>query len=382
MDTEAAAAFWSYVHKDNDAEGGRIVQLAHDLEEQYGILTGGKLTLFLDKDKIEWGDELRDGIDRALAGTTFFVPIITPRYFQSDECRRELIVFSQETKRLRVESLLLPVYYVEVPELFAKDEPSDSAMRLVSEHKHEDWRSLSLEEVSSTAYRKGVRRLAERLVKVVQELTQETQVSASEHAGHSTTTRDINADDDAPGLIELLAEGEAAMPEWNRIIEAASPEIEQIGNLASEAADQMRASDAKGGGASGKLKVAIALAERLKPHAEATLKLGQENATILVKIDPAITELLSQIEADPETALQTEGAPGFINSIATLAQSGKRNVESLQSLSASLDGTAQASRTLRPPIRDIQRGLRGFVDAQAIYDEWERRLNAIEGLPT
>jgi hypothetical protein len=381
MDTEAAAAFWSYTHKDDEAEGGRIVQLARDLQNQYGVLTGGELTLFLDKDKIEWGDELRARIDQALAGTTFFIPIITPRYFQSNECRRELIVFAQETKRLKVESLLLPIFYVDVHELFAQDEPCDSAMRLVKEHKHEDWRLLCLEDPSSSEYRKGVRRLAERLVSVVQKLTQEPQASdTAEQAGDSSSSiaEDIQADDNEPGLIELLAEGEKAIPKWNKIIEAASPEIEQIGNLATDAATQMGASDAKGGGASGRLRVTIGLAERLKPHAEAILKLGQENATILVKVDPAITELLRQIEADPQAALQTEGAPEFIKSVSTLAQSGKGAVEYLRGMSESFDQTARVSRTLRPPIRDIQRGLRGFMDAQSIYDAWENKLKTIE----
>jgi hypothetical protein len=376
VDSEAAAAFWSYTHTDNQAEGDRIVRLAHDLQSQYGVLMGGKLSLFLDADKIEWGDDLRAQVDLALAGTTFFIPIITPSYFLSDECRRELIVFVQETQRLKVESLLLPIYYTEVPELYAKSvEPADEAMRLVHPYKYEDWRALCLEDTSSAEYRKGVRRLAERLVRVVRQLTEPPEVTITKGTGEAAPPLEPEADDEEPGLVERLAEGEAALPEWAKVIEAASPEIEQLATLASDATERMLAS---GGGASVILKITIDLAERLKPHAAEILKLGQENAAILVKVDPAITALLEKIEADPDQALQTEGVPAFLTDMDTLAHSGKQAVEALRGMSQSFDETARLSRALRPPIRDMQRGLRGFVDAQSIYDAWERRVQAIE----
>jgi TIR domain len=382
MDTEGAAAFWSYTHDDNAAEGERIVQLAHDLQAQYGVLTGGKLRLFLDRDEIGWGDDLRARIDEALADTTFFIPIITPRYFQHTECRRELIAFSQETKRLKVESLLLPIYYVDVPELSAQGDPSDNAMQIVKVPKYEDWRSLCLEDLHSSEYRKGVRKLAQRLVDVVRDLTTQPPTPADDDKGPSPATKmeleHTAKNDEQPGLLELLAEGEEAQPEWIKTAEALSPEITALGTLASEASEEMKKSDSRGGGAGGRLKVAIRLAEKMRPHADAIHKLGQENAAILVKIDPAINTMIDEIEADPKTAFETEGIPGFMESIQSMARNGKQAVESLQGLSTSLDQSAGFSRALRPPIRDIQSGLRGFMDAQAIYDTWDKRIDDIQ----
>jgi hypothetical protein len=48
-------AFWSYVHFDNDADGGRIVALAEDISKQYEMITAESIELFLDKDGLEWG---------------------------------------------------------------------------------------------------------------------------------------------------------------------------------------------------------------------------------------------------------------------------------------------------------------------------------------
>ena len=63
--------FWSYVHADDEAEGERISQLARDVTEQYRMLTGEQLVLFLDKDALNWGDAWRDKIDSSLASVAF-----------------------------------------------------------------------------------------------------------------------------------------------------------------------------------------------------------------------------------------------------------------------------------------------------------------------
>jgi len=94
-----AKGFWSYVHDDDDAEGGRITALARDLSAQYEMLTGESIDLFLDRDDLEWGNDWRATVDGSLAVTAFFIPVLTPRYFSSAECRRELNAFVRKAKR-------------------------------------------------------------------------------------------------------------------------------------------------------------------------------------------------------------------------------------------------------------------------------------------
>lgn len=78
--------FWSYVHADEEAEGGRIARLARDVRDQFQVLTSEPLELFLDRDPLSWGDAWRDKIDSNLASVAFFIPVLTPRYFMSPEC--------------------------------------------------------------------------------------------------------------------------------------------------------------------------------------------------------------------------------------------------------------------------------------------------------
>src|ERR1700735_4185819 len=106
MDSEG---FWSYVHADNEAEGGRIVQLAHDLVAQYEMITAETINLFLDRDTLSWGDNWRLKIDQSLATTAFFVAVLTPRYFTSSECRRELQTYVRGAEQVGIRDLVLPI---------------------------------------------------------------------------------------------------------------------------------------------------------------------------------------------------------------------------------------------------------------------------------
>lgn len=52
----AAGGFWSYVHADDEADAGRVAQLARDVVAQFEMLTGEPIELFLDRDALAWGD--------------------------------------------------------------------------------------------------------------------------------------------------------------------------------------------------------------------------------------------------------------------------------------------------------------------------------------
>src|SRR5690349_8733979 len=112
MAIEAVAGFWSYAHADNKASRGEILQFAEEIGDEFDLMTGRELCIFVDRDDIAWGDNWRERIDTGLKGTTFFMPIITPRYFVREECRRELRLFTSQAKSLGLIEFLLPILYV------------------------------------------------------------------------------------------------------------------------------------------------------------------------------------------------------------------------------------------------------------------------------
>jgi len=75
---EGPVGFWSYVRADNEAADGAILELRNLIINAYALITGDDLTLFVDQENITWGQEWQTRIADSIAGTTFFIPIITP----------------------------------------------------------------------------------------------------------------------------------------------------------------------------------------------------------------------------------------------------------------------------------------------------------------
>lgn len=213
------AGFWSYVRADDENDGGSIVRLADRVMDEYALLSGDSLRLFVDRD-LEWGDEWKRRIDQALQETTFFIPVITPRYFKSDECRRELVKFKSASEEFGVEQLLLPIYYIEVPDI-EDEQPTDALMAYVKSAQRVDLRELRLNNESDAAYRTMVNSLASRLLKIATE-TEAAGATAtpSTESGSGTSSALAHAAGQAPddeggggpsgeiGFLEVLAAGE------------------------------------------------------------------------------------------------------------------------------------------------------------------------------
>jgi hypothetical protein len=365
-----AAGFWSYTRQDDELDGGRILRLANRLRSEFALLTGAELELFIDRDAIEWGEAWRSRIDEALASTTFFIPIITPRYFERPECRRELLAFIGHARSLGLEELLLPILYVQVPALTSEQPPTDEAMSVVSATQWVDWRNLRLEEEDSSKYRQAINGLATRLVDVSERLAERSPASAP------AVTAATGQGDEEPGFVELLAAGEEAMPRWQAVIEQFPPLMEEMNRLGQEATAQVTASDARGGGFAGRLAIAHQLGAALEEPSTKLADLGRLYASELVQIDPAILTLIRSLEENPSEA-QTEEAEQLLDSIHGLAVVAKQNAEVTKELSETYSETATISRALRGPVRKIQQGLRAILDGQSIIDEWDERIKRI-----
>jgi hypothetical protein len=364
-----AAGFWSYTREDDVGDNGRVARLADQLKAEYGLITGDELELFVDRTSLDWGDQWRTRIDEALATTTFFIPVITPRYFRRPECRKELLTFAGHAQSLGVEELLLPLLYVEVPDL--DEDSEDEAIALVAGTQYEDWRNLRLVDENSADYRQGVNRLATRLANISEEVADRPDPLPPQ--GRSTADGDA---DEGPGFLELLAEGEKALPRWERTITAFPDVLEEVATVTEGATDQMSESDARGGGFAARIAITRRLARELDAPAKRIAELGRSYASDLVAIDPAILTLLRWAEEDPDEAATPE-AQEFFTSIQALAQASKEATKELKAFVTALDDASQMTREIRPQARTMREGLRDILDGQAVIDEWERRVSRV-----
>ena len=168
---------------------------------------------FIDRDSIAWGQEWKPRIQESLAQASVFMPIVTRRYFDRQNCRDELLTYHNEAKRLGVQSLVLPV--VVLGQSYLTAENADPAARIIADRQYRDFCEAWIEGPDSPVWRRELVRLAEDLVAVV--------------AGAERTLTDTSPDStatvpspvDRPGSIEL---GEAT----ERMAKEAEPVVIQI----------------------------------------------------------------------------------------------------------------------------------------------------------
>lgn len=370
------AGFWSYAHKDNENAGGRILGLADRLSEAYELLSGEPLLLFTDR-KIGWGEEWEKRIDEELERTTFLIPLVTPSYFRHESCRKELLQFASAAKQFGVEQLLLPIYYVNVPELELDQLPKDEAMAIVKGTQWADARPVRLEDESSAKHRAFVDHLAQRLVEVAAQTESQPSNAPAGPLDRSALPVRIggvqeDSAEEGDGYLELLVKGEEAMPKWVATVQGIAKELTEFGEITQQSVAEMRASSTDSFAA--RLAVANRLADKLDGPADRLESLGSEYSSRLFEVDPAIRTLLRFAHENVETRSDPEFRQ-FAEAISEMVETSLGAMEGVRQLSTLLGENAGFSRELRRPLRRIDGALRNMTDAQAILEEWASQID-------
>jgi cobaltochelatase CobT len=169
MATLTACGFLSYARFDDRHERGRLSLLRERLSGEVQIQTGRPFPIFQDQSDLRWGEPWQDRLDHALDGTSFLIPILTPSFFRSTACRREVGRFLYREQRAGGADRILPIYWVDSRALSHPDGlAGDPIARALAGRQWADWRSLRLEPADSLAWDRAIIGLAmmlrERLV--------------------------------------------------------------------------------------------------------------------------------------------------------------------------------------------------------------------------
>ncbi|MFQ5851497.1 MAG: right-handed parallel beta-helix repeat-containing protein [Candidatus Binatia bacterium] len=155
------AAFMSYVHSDDEHDNRRLTQFCERLSAEVCVQTGKEFPIFQDRKDIQWGQNWKERIEKSLDEIMFLIPIITPSFFNSQDCLDELQQFLEREKELGRNDLILPVYYVDCPLL--NDEAkraTDELAQVIAARQYTDWRDLRFEPFTSSQIRRELARLA------------------------------------------------------------------------------------------------------------------------------------------------------------------------------------------------------------------------------
>lgn len=356
--------FWSYVHRDDDLTFQRVTQLGRDVVDHYASITAEDIELFLDRDDLHWGDKWRGKVDEALSNVAFFVPVITPRYFKSSECRREFQTFLNRAKGLGLTELILPILYIHVPEL-AEDEPSDDLMKVVKDIQWEDWTKLRFADRASGEYQQAAHDLAQELHRRMGVLERVDVVAAIESARSS-------GEGEPEGVIDRLAALEEAMPRWSETLSALTEEIQRIGRIMTQGTEDMEAGEKSGKGFAARLTVARRLATELGEPVDRIAEAGQRFATDLSEIDGGVRTMVEEVVAGNFDVTDDEAVSvdGFFASVRGLALAAQSGLGSVQYMVDSARPLERLSKDMRAPLRKLRTALTSLVQAQQTTDAW------------
>jgi hypothetical protein len=333
------------------------------------MITGESIELFLDRDSLEWGDEWRPKVDASLASIAFFIPVLTPRYFTSAECRRELNFFARRATSLGVRELVMPILYVDVPGLH-DEPPADEAMALVKSFQWDVWTELRFASPLSPEYREAVAKLAARLAEA------NATAERVDVSGAAIALVEDNADEEL-GVIDRMAQAEEVMPKWAETVEKIGEEIENIGVLLQAATDDLNRGDQQGKGLAGRLTVLRRMSKELQEPAKRIGNFGEEFARQLNEVDQGFRVMIerayAEVEADPSSK---EAACEFFAMVRSLADSAEEGLGSMKQMIDAISPAEGMSRDLRPALRTMRQGLTLMYEGREVIRSWVGLIEA------
>jgi len=368
MDDRESIAFWSYAHSDDEHENGRISRLAKLIADEYELLSGEKLEMFTDHD-IKWGEAWKDRVDSALQTTTFFIPILSPGFFRSDECRREFLEFYNKAKSLGVSEYLLALRYIPVRDMVP--DSSEAILAVAAQTQYVPWDALRLMDETSAEYRTAVNSLAVRLLELSEAVSAQPSVTPEEVAEAAVAEDEGRGEIDpydmsTPGSMEVAAAIPEQLSEMTATLDLLVKLAGEFSAPLQEATPRLAATDSF----AEKILIARQVAAQLEGPSKALEDAGAEYTKILLATDPNIRALYDAV--DPES--QEEGLAASLDTTATSLETLVGNArEAARQTSDSISAgrnLAKAMRDLRPALKRYESGQRNIVDGVAILAEW------------
>jgi TIR domain len=144
-DQTELAGFFSYSRKDDERSEGALSRLRARISCELGLQLGRDFRLWQDTVAIPVGDLWEVDINKAIAASSFFIPIVTPGAVVSKYCRFEFEAFLKREAALGRNNLIFPILYVRVPALEKEEEwRRDDVLKIIGARQYIDWQRVRL----------------------------------------------------------------------------------------------------------------------------------------------------------------------------------------------------------------------------------------------
>ena len=172
MPKSPALAFLSYTRKDDEFFGGYITAFRKMLENAVQVVTGEtSFQVFQDIDGIVIGENWEKKLDEAIHGSSFFVPMLSPLFFNSQHCREEVEKFLEHERTLKRSDLILPIYFLTTAKLEKEEEKTkDPLATEFAKRQLFDWRHQANLPLQDPAGREAILALARAVANALERL--------------------------------------------------------------------------------------------------------------------------------------------------------------------------------------------------------------------
>jgi methyl-accepting chemotaxis protein len=154
-------------------------------------------------------------------------------------------------------------------------------------------------------------------------------------------------------------------------------EIEAVGQIMTEATEEIQRLDRAGKGFGGRLHVAKKTARRLAEPSDHLAQLGGTFASQMHQVDGGIRALIQAVaEADPVDADELTPVCEFFSAIRLMAAASEPGLAQVEEMVNQATALETQSRDLRAPLRRMRHGLTLMLEARAVVREWVRMIDA------
>ena len=105
--------FWSYARGDDAHLDGVLTELRGRIAGEVSMLLGHDVGIFQDIHDLRTGDRWAEVLRAGVTKASFLIPVLTPRFFNRDWCREEVLTYMRISEENGVEPRIFPIRFVE-----------------------------------------------------------------------------------------------------------------------------------------------------------------------------------------------------------------------------------------------------------------------------
>ncbi|MGA3001510.1 MAG: toll/interleukin-1 receptor domain-containing protein [Acetobacteraceae bacterium] len=135
--------FWSYARSDDEASNERLSTLRGLLRAELKLHWGRReVRIWQDLEAVAYGANWLAEIEQAIAESSFFIPIVTRAFLESQMCCQEVMLFHRHQLALGRNDLIFPFHFADVTRVRAEECEDPAVLPLLQERQAFDFSRL------------------------------------------------------------------------------------------------------------------------------------------------------------------------------------------------------------------------------------------------